>query len=217
VVLDPFCGCGTTISAAQKLGRNWIGIDLTHLAVNLIKWRLRHMFGLEPKRDYRVLGEPEDLAGAENLAQNDRFQFQWWVSSLIDARPYGDKKKGKDTGIDGYVYYYEDKDKIGKAIVSVKSGKVSVRDIRDLGHVIEREKSGIGIFVTLKPPTKDMVTEAVSKGFYRSKLTGRDYPAIQILTVEDILAGKRPEVPSQVSAVKKAEPVNTTKPLKLDF
>lgn len=100
-VLDPFCGCGTAIAVSQKLKRQWIGIDITHLAINLIKWRMKHMFDLQPKRDYKVIGEPIDLEGAKALAHQNRYQFQWWALSLIDARPYGDKKKGKDTGIDG--------------------------------------------------------------------------------------------------------------------
>jgi site-specific DNA-methyltransferase (adenine-specific) len=205
VVLDPFCGCGTTITAAQKTKRSWIGIDVTHLAINLIKWRLKHMFSLEPRKDYKVIGEPEDLAGAMELASQNRYQFQWWATSLIDARPYGDKKKGSDTGIDGFIYFNVDKDKFGKGIVSVKSGKVSVKDIRDLGHVMDREKAEISIFVTLQSPTRDMVKEAVSKGLYRSPISGEDYQRIQIFTVEDLLGGKKPDIPHQVFSFKKAE------------
>ena len=215
IVFDPFCGCGTAISAAHKLKRSWIGIDVTHLSINLIKWRMKHMFSLEPRKDYRVIGEPEDIAGAIELASQNRFQFQWWATSLIDARPYGEKKKGKDTGIDGYVYFNEDKDKIGKGIVSVKSGKVSVKDIRDLGHVMDREKAELGIFLTLQPPTKDMVTEAVSKGFFRSNLLGKDFQKIQILTIEAILGGKKPDIPYQVFSFKKAEGIDTTTKLHL--
>ncbi len=211
VVLDPFCGCGTAMSVAQKMNRRWIGIDVTHLSINLMKWRMKHMFDLEPKHDYKVVGEPEDLAGAEELAVNDRFQFQWWATSLIDARPYGGKKKGKDTGIDGYVFFNESNDKVGKGIVSVKSGKVSVRDIRDLGHVIEREQAELGIFVTLKKPTRDMIKEAVAKGFHHSELFNRDFPKIQIITIEEILEGKKPDIISQVTSVKKAQRVDTSK------
>ncbi len=211
VVLDPFCGCGTTTAVAQRLGRKWIGIDVTHLAVNLIKWRMKYMFGLEPKRDYGVVGEPEDLSGAMELASQNRYQFQWWATSLIDARPYGDKKKGADTGIDGYLYYFVDKDETNKAIVSVKSGNASVKDVRDLGHVVDREKSGIGILITLNNPTRQMKEEAARKGFYRSETFKKDYPAIQILTIEEILAGKRTDTPPVISAFKKARRVNTDK------
>ncbi|MBF0593016.1 MAG: restriction endonuclease [Nitrospirae bacterium] len=210
VVFDPFCGCGTTVTAAQKLNRQWIGIDITHLATNLIKLRLADMFELEPKRDYDVIGEPEDLAGAMELASQNRYQFQWWATSLINARPYGDKKRGKDTGIDGILYFSDEKDKVKKAIVSVKSGKVSVRDIRDLGHVMDREKSEIGILITLTSPTRDMISEAALKGLYRSETFFKDYPRLQILTIDDLLNGKKPDVPSLVSPFKKAQWSDTT-------
>ncbi|MBF0553062.1 MAG: restriction endonuclease [Nitrospirae bacterium] len=215
-VLDPFCGCGTTITAAQKLNRQWIGIDITHLATNLIKKRLKDMFDLEPKKDYQVLGEPEDLTGAENLANQNRYQFQWWALSLINARPYGDKKKGKDTGIDGYIYFNEDMGKVAKGIVSVKSGNISVRDIRDLGHVMDREHAELGVFLSLKEPTRDMVKEAAGKGLYRFKLTNKDYARIQILTIEDLFKGKKPDIPYRISTYKKAEAINPTTE-RLDF
>jgi site-specific DNA-methyltransferase (adenine-specific) len=216
LILDPFCGCGTSVAVAERLKRNWIGIDITHLSINLIKWRLIHMFGLESKRDYKVIGEPEDLSGAIELASQNRYQFQWWALSLIDARPYGDKKKGKDTGIDGFIYFHEGKDKIGKGIVSVKSGSVSVRDIRDLGHVIEREDAALGLLITLEAPTRDMVKEAASKGLYKSPLTRKDHPRIQILTIEQLFNKHRPDTPFILSHIKKAEAVTPTS-RRLDF
>ncbi len=175
------------------------------------------MFDLQPKKDYKVIGEPVDLEGAKALAHQNRYQFQWWALSLIDARPYGDKKKGKDTGIDGYIYFLNGKDKIEKVIVQVKSGHISVKDIRDLGHVIDREKAAIGIFITLESATRDMEKEAVSKGFYRSKALSRDYPKIQTLTIEDVLAGKKPQIPEYLKedAFKKAKAVNQTEQLEL--
>ncbi len=208
VVLDPFCGCGTATVAAQKLKRRWIGIDITHLSINLIKWRLKDAFGLEPKRDYRVVGEPEDIQGARELASQNRYQFQWWALSLIQARPYGEKKKGSDTGIDGYLYFSDEKDAYKKAIVSVKSGGASVQHIRDLGHVIEREGSEIGVFLTLEPPTQPMVTEAAGKGFYRSEAWGKDYARIQIITIEELLSGKQPNIPPTLPAHKRAGKVS---------
>jgi DNA modification methylase len=218
VVLDPFCGCGTTVTAAQKLQRIWVGIDITHLAINLIKWRMKQMYGLEPKKDYKVVGEPEDLAGAIELASQNRYQFQWWATSLIDARPYGEKKKGADTGIDGYLYYQEAKNNINRAIVSVKSGKTSSKDIRDLGHVVDREKSEIGILITLQAPTKDMLTEAAKKGFYESDKLNKRFSRLQILTVEEILSGKKPETPPTVLAFKKAvSPKQANMSLDLDL
>jgi DNA modification methylase len=188
VVLDPFCGCGTTINVAERLKRRWIGIDITHLAVALIQNRLRETFGTELS-PYVVHGTPTDAASAEALAQQDRYQFQWWALSLIDARPAQDKKKGKDTGIDGLIRYLEREGEPTRTIiVQVKSGKVSSRDIRDLVGVLDREKSVIGIFITLQPPTKDMLKEAVSAGFYQSQWG--NFPRLQILTVEDLLNGK---------------------------
>jgi len=216
IVLDPFCGCGTTITASQALNRNWIGIDITHLAINLIKHRLKDMYGLQPKKDYEVIGEPEDLAGATELASQNRYQFQWWALSLINARPYQDKKKGSDTGIDGYIYFQEEKDKVQKVIVQVKSGHVSVKDIRDLGHVIDRENAEIGVFITLENPTKPMITEAVQKGFYKST-TGKQYPKLQIKTIEDLLQDNKLDLPSTHIAHKKAQPSDKSEQTKLNI
>lgn len=196
LVLDPFCGCGTALVAAETLGRKWIGIDITHLAIGIMKWRLEKMF---PGIHYKLIGEPKDLASARELARQNRYQFQWWALSLIGARPYGNgKKKGADTGIDGICYFMNEKEKPKKALVQVKSGKVSVKDIRELSDVVEREKAAIGIFLTLEPLSRNMRQEAVRKGFYRSP-QNIDYPKIQILTIEECLRGKKPELPPWVS------------------
>jgi len=211
IVLDPFCGCGTAVTVSERLKRQWIGIDVTHLAINLIKGRLKDMFKLEPKKDYQVIGEPEDLAGARELASQNRYQFQWWSLSMINARPYGDKKKGADSGIDGFLYFQDEHDKVKKAIVSVKSGRVTVKDIRDLGHVIDREGSEIGILITLEDATKPMITEAVTKGYYKSPTWNKDYPKLQILTVEDLFKGQQPKIPPTVSAYKQAKKVEVKK------
>jgi len=204
VILDPFCGCGTSVIAAQSMQRIWIGIDITHLAINLVKWRLKHQFGLEPKKHYKVIGEPVDFEGAKELAIQNRYQFQWWVLSLIGARPYGDKRRGADTGIDGFIYFMDEKDKIKSAVVQVKSGKVSVKDIRDLGHVIDREKAKIGIFVTLEAPTVPMKKEALDKGYYKSPV-GETYPKIQVLTLKEILEGEKPKLPLKLDSFKKVQ------------
>lgn len=196
-ILDPFCGCGTTLVVAHRLKRKWIGIDITHLAISTMKWRLGNVF---PGIKYKVIGEPVDLAGAKELANQNKYQFQWWSLSLIGARPYGNKKKGADTGIDGYLYFMDEKDKVKKAIVQVKSGGVSVDLVRDLRGVVDREKAEMGIFLTLEPPTKPMELEAVSQGFYRSPL-GKDYRKMQILTIEGLLKGKKPDIPPWVSPV----------------
>lgn len=186
IVLDPFCGCGTAVHAAQKLNRQWIGIDITHLAISLIEKRLRDAF---PDITFEVHGTPKDLDGARDLAARDKYQFQWWACSLVNAQPYQGKKKGADSGIDGLIFF-QDEDKLAKKIVvSVKGGEnVSVTMIRDLGHVIEREKAEIGLFITLAEPTGPMKTEAIKTGYYDSPI-GKSYPKIQILTLEGLLNG----------------------------
>ncbi len=204
IVLDPFCGCGTAIVAAQRLNRKWIGIDITYLAIGLMEWRLKNMV---PMPEYKVVGEPEDLASAVELANKDKYQFQWWAVKKIGGQPYGDKKKGADTGIDGYLYYMDEKDKIKKAIISVKGGKnTNVSMIRDLGHVIDREKSDIGVFIMLEKPTRPMLEEAAMKGLYHSPL-GKDYPRIQILTIEELFQGKSPDIPPWIAPIPKPPPV----------
>src|ERR1039458_8360948 len=190
-VLDPFCGCGTAVHAAQKLKRNWIGIDITHLAISLIERRLKDAFhGIE----FEVHGTPKDLEGARALAAADKYQFQWWAVSLVNAVPFGGKKKGADTGIDGLIYFKPEGKATEKAIVSVKGGEhVGVPMIRDLAHVVDREKARIGVFITLGEPTGPMLKEAVKAGFYET-LYGK-YPKIQILTLAEMFEGKQPDIP----------------------
>lgn len=205
VVLDPFCGCGTTIAAAQKLGRQWIGIDVTHLSIALQKYRLKDSFGLEEKKDYRVIGEPEDLASARQLATEDRYQFQWWALSLVKARPLGGDgrtgKKGSDKGIDGVIAFLEaGTGKPQRILIQVKSGKVKSGDIRDLRGVVERENAAIGVFVTLEPPSRDMNKESVEAGFYRLPGWEQNFPKLQILTIEQLLAGAAIQMPASATA-----------------
>ena len=212
LVLDPFCGCGTTIHAAQKSKRRWFGIDITHLAIALQKYRLKDAFNLTEKSDYAVVGEPQDIAAARQLAQDGRYQFQWWALSLIQAQPVkgqlGGKigKKGKDEGIDGIITFLDDpKRKPHKLIVQVKSGKVKSGDIRDLVGVVEREQAAIGVFLTLEPPTKDMEKEAIAAGTYHSAIWNKTFPKIQILTIEDIFNGATVKMPPSASTYKKAQ------------
>ena len=196
VVLDPFCGCGTAIAAAQKLNRSWIGIDITHLAVALMKNRLKTAFNILPGQDYQVVGEPVDVGSARALAEQDRFQFEFWAMSLLEAFPREQKKRGADQGVDGVVYFIDGPRRaVNKAVVQVKSGRVSSPLIRDLVGTVEREKAAMGLFITLEEPTRDMRTEAVSAGFYHSDLWQTDYPKIQIRTVGELLEGKGFEVP----------------------
>ncbi len=190
VVLDPFCGCGTTVHAAQKLGRSWIGIDVTHLAVGLIEKRLREAFeGIE----FKTHGVPQDLEGAKNLAARGRddknyyFEFEKWALSLINAQPGNLSKKGADKGIDGNLYFGAKHE--GRAIVSVKAGdNVGVAMIRDLRGVIEREGAGIGVFLTLTEPSRPMITEAAGAGQFTLPGTDLSVPRIQIVTIEQAMA-----------------------------
>lgn len=201
LVLDPFCGCGTALVAAEKLNRRWIGIDVTHLAIGLVKHRLK---AVSPSLDIKVAGEPRDLAGAIKLANDNKYEFQWWAVSKIDGQPYGNKKKGADTGIDGYKYFLDEKDSVKKAIISVKGGGTGVKDIRDLIAVVHREESPIGIFITLHEPTEPMQVEAVNQAFYQSPL-GTSHRRIQILTIQDLLDGKKPDVPLSVAPIQVAQ------------
>ncbi len=245
VVLDPFAGCGTTIAAAQKLNRQWIGIDVTQLSIALLKNRLEGNFGMLPAgtkkthhRDtestektssknlsdlsdsvvnssYLVIGEPEDLHDAKKLATEDRYQFQYWALSQIRARPLGGQvdgrsgKKGADKGIDGIKAFSDDTSgKAKRVIVQVKSGHVNSAMIRDLVGTIQREEAAIGVFLTLEPATKPMIDEAASAGYFHSEGWHRDYPRMQILTVEEVLAGKQIEMPPSTGPFKQAEKVS---------
>jgi site-specific DNA-methyltransferase (adenine-specific) len=165
VVLDPFCGCGTTIHAAQKLNRRWIGIDITHLAIALVERRLNETF---PGIAYDVHGVPKDVAGARDLAERDKHQFQMWITGKIGAQPYKRGQKGMDRGIDGYLHFRDADKKPQFAIVSVKGGGIKSGDIRDLKGTMQREKAAIGLFLTLNPPTREMEREAASAGLYES-------------------------------------------------
>jgi site-specific DNA-methyltransferase (adenine-specific) len=192
VVLDPFCGCGTAVHAAQKLGRQWIGIDITHLAISLIEKRLKDAF---PGIAFEVHGTPKDLASARDLAERDKYQFQWWAVSMVDALPFGGKKKGADGGIDGIIYFKPDGKRTEKALVSVKGGgNVSVNMIRDLHSAMEREKAPIGVFITAALPTRPMETEAAAVGRFEDGF-GRTYPKLQIITLAELFQGKKPHIP----------------------
>jgi len=200
LVLDPFCGCGTAVQVAQSLNRRWIGIDITHLAINLIKNRLRTAFEhSDPPIDttYEVVGEPTDFAGAAALAeQKDKYQFQSWALGQVYARPTEPIKKGADRGIDGRLYFHDDESGKSKQIVfSVKAGGVTVSQVRDLRGVLEREKAEIGVFLTFDEPTKPMLREAAEAGLYKSS-DGSTYPRLQILTIQQILDGKQPDYPA---------------------
>lgn len=190
VVLDPFCGCGTTVQVAQKLGRRWIGIDITHLAIGLIKTRLDDAFGPDVRKTYEVIGEPTDVRGAEQLAAENKYQFQYWALGLCGARPTEAIKKGADRGIDGRLYFHDDRSGDSKQIIfSVKGGaNLSVSEVRDLVGVLQREKAEIGVYISFAEPTKPMQKEAAEAGFYISG-DGSRYPRLQLLTIGGLLTG----------------------------
>lgn len=196
IVMDPFCGCGTAVAVAERLRRRWIGIDITHLAIALMKNRLHDTFGSELS-PFEVIGAPADVASARALAEQSKHEFEHWVLGLVGARPAGEKKRGAAAGIDGYIYFV-DGEPIGlrKIVVSVKGGSVGVAQVRDLRGVIEREQAPIGAFITLEPPTQPMLREAAAAGFYGSELLGQQYPRIQILTIGQLFAGHTLQYPN---------------------
>jgi DNA modification methylase len=196
VVLDPFCGCGTSIAVAQRLGRRWIGIDITQLAVTLIKHRLVTAFGSEIRDTFTVTGEPESVADARVLAREDPYQFQLWSLGLVNAKPLEGIKKGADRGIDGRIYFHDEREggKTNQIILSVKGGHLKPEYVRELPGIVDREKANIGVLISLEKPSAPMRAEAASAGFYESPWWGK-FPKIQLLTVEDLLTGKGIQYP----------------------
>lgn len=208
VVLDPFCGCGTAVAVAERLNRKWIGIDITHLAIAAIVSRMEASFpGIEINRQ----GEPADLGGAQELARKDRYDFQNWALAFVGARPIatgadGKSKKGADRGIDGVISFLgKDAKTPHRCLVQVKSGHVSSADISQLRGTIERDNAEMGLFITLEEPTGPMRREALEAGFYTSELMQRDYPRIQILTIQELFHRKEPQMPPLFSPYRLAE------------
>ena len=197
------CGCGTTIDAAEKLGRDWIGIDVTQLAISLIKNRLQDTYGRRLKfiSLVRIIGEPTTPNEAATLAEDDKYQFQWWALGLVGARPV-EQRKGADHGIDGKILFRDDPKaaKPEQIIIQVKGGKTGVKDVRDLRGVLDREKAAIGILISLQPAIGPMETEAASAGFYEQKTNKQRYPRLQLRTVKELMEGKGIERPSTVAA-----------------
>lgn len=217
LVLDPFCGCGTALIAAQKLDRRWIGIDITYLSIAVMRARLKDSFGLA---DVLVVGQPTEVEGARAMLQGTglegQYQFQWWALDLVGAQPVGGaQRKGADRGIDGVISFSTGPHgEVGRALVSVKSGTVNSGMVRDLKGVLDREKAEIGLFITLEQPSGPMHLEATTAGMYHSDLSGRDYPRIQILTIRELLEEHRhPELPVLVlPAYQQAEKVEQKAP-----
>ena len=194
VVLDPFCGCGTTIDAAQRLGRRWIGIDITFIAVDLIEKRLQHAYGPQVSATYTVYGIPKDMGGARALFSRSPFDFERWAVSLVNAQP--NEKQIGDKGIDGVARFYLDKATVGRVLVSVKGGQnIGPQFARDLLGTVEAHKAQMGVLITMAEPTAGLNDVMDHGGNYTWPVNGQVYPRIQVITISDLLAGKRPAMP----------------------
>jgi site-specific DNA-methyltransferase (adenine-specific) len=190
-VLDPFCGCGTAIEAAQKYGRNWIGIDVTHYAIEVIEERLKRECG---GLTVPVVGRPEDLEDARALAQRDKHQFQFWANWLVGVQNYREMKKGADQGIDGIIFFKNGPLGTGRVIVSVKGGEtVNPSMVRDLAGTVDTEGAQLGLFVCLASPTQAMKDAANKAGIV--KTAHGTFPKIQIITIRELMEGRRPSLP----------------------
>ncbi|MCX5671856.1 MAG: DNA methyltransferase [Planctomycetota bacterium] len=222
LVLDPFCGCGTTIDAVETLNsenpgakpRRWVGIDITHIAINLIRHRLNRF---SPPPQYEVLGEPASLAAAAMLARHDPFQFQFWALGLVGARPTtGQKREGADRGVDGVRYFVDEtrhsQPVTKRMLVQVKSGHVRSGDIRDFVGALTREAAEMGAFITLEEPSAPMRREAASAGTYTSPWDGQAYAKVQVLTIEELLKDPHRPNPRCLQVPGGAAGVNVTLP-----
>lgn len=191
VVLDPFCGCGTAVEAAQSLDRKWIGIDITHYAVSLIEARMKKAF---PKVGVLVDGRPEDYEAARDLAFRNKYQFQWWVNWLLQVQNYREKKRGPDRGIDGTIFFPNGPKGIGRVIISVKAGEnINVSMVRDLHGTMSRESAEMGVLICATEPTSAMLQEARQSGICRT--AAGTFPKIQVLWIKDWFSGRRPALP----------------------
>lgn len=205
-VLDPFCGCGTAIDAAQKLGRQWIGIDVTHLAIGLVEKRLREGYG--DAAHWETIGVPKDLASAQRLAEDKPHDFQNWICLQLGGWPWMGGKKGGDKGVDGYFYYVGEGGQTETGVISVKAGhNVNPGMVRDAGRVMARDGHKLGLFVCAAMPTRGMEEEAASHGLIETEF-GR-FPALQIFTLAELFQDRRPKLPPLVSPNRKAPRVET--------
>lgn len=214
VILDAYCGCGTTVAVAEKLNRKWIGIDITYQSISLILKRLEDSYGEAAVFNVKMTGIPRDMKSAEALAnKNDdrtRKEFEKWaILNFSNNRAVINQKKGADKGIDGTAFFIESEGGHGRIIFQVKSGKVDSRDIRDLHGTMTREKAALGIFITLKKPTKDMLQEAKTCGLYHHKIMGCSYDKVAIVTIQDMIEnGLRLHVPLSMEVLKSAQRKN---------
>lgn len=219
-VLDAYCGCGTTVAVAQRLGRRWIGIDITYQSISLILKRLADRYPDDwPAIEASITldGVPRDLASAVALANRrddkTRKEFEKWaVLTFSDNQARINEKKGGDGGIDGIGLFFIDKDTNGRCIIQVKSGKTGPRDLRDLMGTMAREKAEIGVLICMDLPTKAMRDEMTAAGKYAHPTIGREYDRLQVVTVAELFPNakegrpaKRLDLPwPRTDAVKKA-------------
>lgn len=219
VILDAYCGCGTSVAVAQKLNRKWIGIDITYQSISLILKRLEDSYSSKVLKEIKLDGIPKDMKSAEALAnrQDDRTRKEfekWAILTYSNNRAIINQKKGADRGIDGFALFLEDGGGHRKIVLQVKSGNVKSGDIRDLYGTMTRENAAMAIFITLKEPTSAMLTEANSCGVYHHKVMNRSYSCIQIVTIKDILeSGKRLDIPLNIEVLKSAEKQTKNKQL----
>jgi hypothetical protein len=205
VVLDPFCGCGTTIDAAQGLGRQWLGIDITYIAIDLIIKRLRHSYGDDVLTTFATNGIPLDMEGAEALFLRNPFDFERWAVSLVSGQP--NEKQVGDKGIDGRIKFHGGSDQIGIAVVSVKGGQhVNPGMVQALRGAMEQEHADMAVFVTKHKPSVNMQKVADESGTYQHPVTGNRYQRLQILTIAELLKGVRPKMPTVFLPYIKASP-----------
>ncbi|MFM6246743.1 MAG: DNA methyltransferase [Dolichospermum sp.] len=223
IILDAYCGCGTTVAVSQKLNRQWIGIDITYQSISLILKRLEDTFGKAVLETINISGIPKDMKSAEALAlkkdDRTRKEFEKWaVLTYSNNRATINQKKGADKGIDGIAYFTGDKDEPEKIILQVKSGNVKSGDIRDLQGTITLEKAELGIFITLKPPTKEMIKTAKEAGIYKSRYMSQPVDRIMIVTIQEIIeAQKRLDIRLSLEVLKSAEKQREVKQTQLDI
>lgn len=214
-VLDAYCGCGTTVAVAQRLRRNWIGIDITYQSIAVILKRLEDQFGADVLNTVTLDGIPRDMDSARALAnkKDDRVRKEfekWAVLTYSKNRATLNEKKGADKGVDGIAYFVTGHDTTERVIFQVKSGGVKRNDIATLNSDRQRENAALAVFITLEDSTKPMREEALAAGVYRHELLNRDVPRIQIVTVQEIIEdGRRIDLPLSVEVLKSATVVST--------
>jgi site-specific DNA-methyltransferase (adenine-specific) len=211
LVLDAYCGCGTTTAVAQEQKRKWIGIDITYQSIALILYRLEKQFGKGVASSVKLDGIPRDMASAQALAnkKDDRVRKEfekWAVMTYTGNRAIIHQKKGADAGIDGIAYFRTSNTDNAKIILQVKSGNVQRDDIAKLRGDMQRESAAMAVFITLEAPTAPMFKEAKGVGLYHHDLMDRNYDAIQIVTIQDMIEnGKVLDIPMSLEVLKAAQ------------